>query len=112
MTITQQLRDGATVLDLTGRFEFSTRKNFLEAIKKAQEGSPRHIILNLEGVPFLDSAALGLLALSQQNLKTQNIQCSLMNPQEYVKKVLELANFPKFMPMVTSIAEAKSTVLV
>ena len=111
MNITQQLKDGVTVLDLSGRFEFSARKLFLGALQNAQEGSPHHIILNLEGVPFLDSAALGLLALAQQNLKAKNIPLSLMNPQDYVKKVLELANFPKFIPIVSTIAEAKSAVL-
>lgn len=112
MTITQQLKDGVTVLEISGRFEFSSRKMFMGALQKSQEGSPRHIVLDLAGVPFLDSAALGLLALAQQNLKAQNIQLSLLNPQGYVKKVLELANFPKFIPIVSSIAEAKLAVLV
>ncbi|MEC4672756.1 MAG: STAS domain-containing protein [Nitrospirota bacterium] len=112
MNITPQRKDGATVLDLSGRFEFSSRKMFMNALQKAQEGSPTQVINNLEGVPFLDSAALGLLALAQQNLKVQNIHLSLLNPQEYVKKVLELANFQKFIPIASSIAEAKSAVLV
>lgn len=112
MNITQQLKEGATVLDVSGRFEFSSRKLFMTALQKAQEGSPTHIILNLEGVPFLDSAALGLLALAQQNLKAQTIQLSVLNPQAYVRKVLELANVQKFIPIVSSIAEAKSAVLV
>ncbi len=112
MNISQQTNGDATVLDISGRFEFSSRKLFMGALQKAQEGSPRHIILNFEGVPFLDSAALGLLALAQQTLKVQNIQLSLMKPQDYVQKVLELANFQKFIPVVSSITEAKSAVLV
>jgi len=112
MTITQQLKNNVTVLEVNGRFEFSGRTLFISALEKAQKGSPSHIILNFGSVSFLDSAALGLLALAHQNLKAQNIQLSVLNPQDYVKKVLELANIPKFIPIVSTIDEATSPVLV
>ena len=106
LTVTQESQGSAVVLNISGRFEFSGRKVFTDALKKAQEGSLTHVILNFQHVPFIDSAALGLLALAHQNLKLKNVRISIVNPQDYVKKVFELANFPKFIPIFPNIQEA------
>ena len=113
LTITPENIDGVLILKFTGRFEFVSRKVFWEAFKKVQETPNRHVIMDLEHVPFVDSSAIGLLALTHQNLKLQNVHLSIANPQEPVKKVLDLANFSKFIPMYSSLQEAmRSTVLV
>ncbi|MEE8613270.1 MAG: hypothetical protein V3S85_03945 [Nitrospirales bacterium] len=44
MTITQRSVSGTTVLDISGRFEFTARKAFPSAIEKAQEKAGCHII--------------------------------------------------------------------
>ncbi|RMH08387.1 MAG: STAS domain-containing protein [Nitrospirae bacterium] len=106
MTITQRTVPGAIILDLSGRFEFTVRKTFTAALEKAQEHPERHIVLNFQGVPFVDSAALGLLALAHQTLKLNNGRLSIAAPQEYVRKILDLANFPKFIPVYNSVDEA------
>ena len=113
LTVTHETQDGAMVLNISGRFEFAGRKIFTEALNKVQEEPVTHVIMNLQQVPFVDSSALGLLALAQQNLKLKNARLSIVNPQEYVKKVLELANFPKVIPMFPSVQDAiRSPVLV
>lgn len=106
LVITQENQSGATVLNLSGRFDFSARKTFTNALSKAEEGSVTHLVLNFERVPFVDSAALGLLALTQQNLKLKNGRLSIINPQEYVKRIFELANLPKFIPIFPNTQEA------
>lgn len=109
LTVTQEDQDGAIVMNISGRFDFAGRKVFTESLKKTQEGSVSHVILNFQNVPFIDSAALGLLALAQQNLKLKNARISIAGPQDYVKKVFDLANIQKFIPMFTSIQEAIRT---
>lgn len=112
LTITEEVQEGAIVLNISGRMEFSERKTFINSLNKVQEKPFTHLILNLQNVPFVDSAALGLLALTQQNLKLKNTRVSIANPQDYVKKVLDLANFSKFMPLFPSVQEAaRSSVL-
>ena len=106
LSVTPETQDDATVLNISGRFEFSGRKVFTDSLKNVLEGPVTHVILNFKNVPFVDSAALGLLALAQQNLKLKNVRLSVANPQDYVKKVFELANLPKFIPMFPSIQEA------
>ncbi len=104
MNITQDTVDGNTILHLDGRFDFGARKVFKddmeEAIKRAMP-----IVLDLEKVTFVDSSALGLLVICHQNLKNKNISFFLVNPQTYVKQVLDLANIGKMIPTYQTLAE-------
>jgi anti-anti-sigma factor len=47
----------------------------------------------------VDSAGLGLLVISAQNLKRVQAQISLLKPQIYVREVMSLANIPKMIPI-------------
>lgn len=58
MTITQSSINGNNVLRLTGRFDFNSRSVIQTAVEKAQQGGARHIILNLQGVPYMDKCSL------------------------------------------------------
>jgi len=104
MNITHDNAEGKSIIHLDGRFDFGSRKTFKEAIDQvAEEGSP--VVLDLEKVTFVDSSALGLLVISHQNLKNKNIPFYLVNPQTYVKQVLDLANIGKMIPIYQAVAE-------
>lgn len=104
MYITQEKSDGKTIVHLDGRFDFYARKAFKSTMDgAAEEGSP--IVLDLEKVTFVDSSALGLLVICHQNLKNKKIPFYLVNPQTYVKQVLDLANIAKMIPIFKTLAE-------
>ena len=106
MTITQQMTDNKLTLTLSGRFEFQARKTFQEAICQAEATNHRDILLNLAQVPFIDSAALGLLSLAHQKFQLTQQHLILVAPQEYVLKVLKLAHIDKMMPIGATEQEA------
>lgn len=98
MNVTQEKRSETVILHMDGRFDFGARKNFKDAMDQAiKEGSP--IVLDLGQVSFVDSSALGLLVISHQNLKNRKIPFFLVNPQTYVRQVLDLANVAKMIPI-------------
>jgi len=99
MTITESLKDGCHVLRLTGRFDFQSRHTIQAAIEKSQQDGARHIILNLQGVPFIDSAALGILAVMHKQLTAQHVHATIVNPQDFVKGILELAKMENLFPI-------------
>ena len=104
MNITQEHVDEKTVVYMDGRFDFGSRKVFKEAIDHAtDEGNP--VVLELEKVTFVDSSALGLLVICHQNFKNKKIPFYLVNPQTYVKQVLDLANIAKMIPIFQTLAE-------
>jgi anti-anti-sigma factor len=102
MEIIQRACDTATVLALRGEFTYSTRKAFTAAVETAWTAGCEHLILNLEGVRFLDSAALGLLALTQSQCAQDRRRVSLVKPQPYVEEILRLANIHQLIPVYAS----------
>ncbi len=104
MNITQDSDDSQTIVHLDGRFDFGARKSFKEAIDQASD-TQKQVVLNLEKVTFVDSSALGLLVICHQNLKNKNVPFFLLNPQTYVKQVLDLANIGKMIPIYATLAE-------
>lgn len=109
MVITESSQNGAKILNLSGRFDFASRHVFQGAVSKAEESGLRHLILNLEKVAFMDSAALGMLATMHQQLSPKQIKVSLANPQDYVKKVLGLAKMDQLFSIHDSEEQAISS---
>ncbi len=109
MTITESSQDGVKVFRLSGKFDFRSRHEFQTVIGKAKQSGLRHIILNLQGVTFLDSAALGLLANLHKQFTAQGIHVSLVNPQDYVKRVLELVKMDKLFSIHATEKQARSS---
>ena len=91
---------------LSGKLNFSGRQSYLQTINQAEATSPRHIILDLTQVSYIDSAGLGLLALSHKKLTGAGIQVSLASPQESVMQILELTNMNKMFTIYDSVGTA------
>jgi anti-anti-sigma factor len=106
MELTERQEGSATVLEINGRFDFAARREFKEAMDRLQQAGCRHVILNIEQVSFVDSSALGLLVVAHQNLKLKEGRISLVNPQSYVRQILDLANVPRMIPVFATIQEA------
>ena len=108
MTITQHiLHNNYLVLNLKGRFDDRARKPVKESVEKARTETRYDLVLNLTEVPFLDSSAIGFLALTNDRLKKEKRQLRLVCPQGYVKNLLELANFHNLIPIVSTEQEIK-----
>lgn len=104
MNISQDTAEGKTIVHLEGRFDFGGRKTFKETMDRvSEEGTP--VVLDLEKVTFVDSSALGLLVICHQTFKNKKTPFYLVNPQTYVKQVLDLANIAKMIPIFQTMAE-------
>lgn len=99
MRSTQRTRDGVTVLELAEEFTYSTRKLLSGPVDGARQTGCRHLILDLQQVTFMDSAAPGLLALTAQQFIADKKQLSLVGPQGTVKQVLDLSNISQLIPV-------------
>src|SRR5437773_10562013 len=106
MQIERSLVQDAIVVRMEGRFEFGTRNEYKRLIGQIVQEGFRRLVLDLEGVTFLDSSGLGLLLLTDQNFKLKKGTFSLVNPTGYVRQVIELANLPRVIPIFDSIGEA------
>lgn len=102
MNIQQKTARTISVLSLQGEFTFAARRLFVEAVERAYATGCRHLILNLELVPFVDSAAMGVLVVTQNRCNLEHRRFSLVKPQPYVQEILKLANLDQLIPIYAS----------
>ena len=99
MHITERRVGHSIILDLVGELTYANRSTFKGAVERSKQAGCRHLILNMEGVRFLDSSALGMLALLSQSLKVSQGVVSLLHPQNYVREIITLANLHRMLPV-------------
>ncbi len=88
--------DEAAVIRLAGRFDFNAHREFRDAVDKSlATGAGKQIRVELGGVTYLDSSALGMLLMLRDKAKAANRPVSLSGAQGTVKQVLDIANFGK-----------------
>jgi anti-anti-sigma factor len=92
-------RDGKTAIVLQGRFDFNAHREFRDAVEQAVKDSPNQIIVDLGGVDYLDSSALGMLLMLRDRAKGAAKEVSLANARGSVKQVIDIANFGKLFTL-------------
>ena len=109
--MTRRVWRDATVIQIDDVFTHRNRKDFSSAVSAFREAEGKHLIVNLREVTFIDSAALGLPALTSQQLAVDERRLSLVDPQGTVKQILEMANIDKMIavfPTEEAAAEARA----
>ena len=88
------------ILSLSGRFDYTVREEFLKGVDTALvTPSCGELVVDLAGVDYLDSSALGMLLMLRDRCKGANKAVSLANCRGAVKQVLDIANFSRLFPM-------------
>lgn len=100
MQASVSVADGKAVIKLQGRFDFNAHREFREVVDKAMEGTAREVLVDLSGVDYLDSSALGMLLMLRDKSKTAAREVALTNCSGAVKQVLDIANFSKLFRIV------------
>jgi len=75
---------GATVVDFHGRLDMHSRWHVKAIINQCCHTEFEHLILNLQGLTFVDSAGLGFLILSSQQFKELGRRITWIEPQGFV----------------------------
>lgn len=102
MQITRTEDVGRQILKLSGRFDFHSHRDFRSAYEQALEsGAAKTIVVNFDGVDYLDSSALGMLLLLREKAEASGKQVELAGLQGTVKQVLDVANFGKLFTIRT-----------
>lgn len=93
-------RDGKTTIVLQGRFDFNSHREFREAVDRAIKEPAPEIKVELAGVDYLDSSALGMLLMLRDKAKGAGKTVVLASARGSVKQVIEIANFGKLFTLV------------
>ena len=79
-----------TVLDLTGKLTLDQGARLLDAIAPLLQGGTRAILINLDEVPYMDSAGIGALVASYKRALDGGATVKLLNPKKRVFDLLHL----------------------
>jgi HptB-dependent secretion and biofilm anti anti-sigma factor len=92
--------EGRSVIQLQGRFDFNAHREFREAVDSALASSSREVHVDLGGVDYLDSSALGMLLMLRDKSKSAGREVALTRCAGAVKQVLDIANFGKLFRII------------
>ena len=89
------------IINIVGRFDFNLQRNFKSSYDSIliKEGVSC-IDVNLAGVDYLDSSALGMLLMLRERALVAGKTIQLSKPTSSVAQVLEIANFGKLFTIV------------
>ncbi len=95
MEIQERTLQGVVVLDLTGKLTIGEGDELLkERISNLVQQGHRNLLLNLEGVPYVDSAGLGEIVRTYTTVSRQGGQLKLVN---LTKRITDLLSITKLL---------------
>lgn len=100
MQTTVSNRDGKMAIILQGRFDFNSHREFRDAVDRAINEAVQVVQVDLGGVDYLDSSALGMLLMLRDKAKGTGKTVELANAKGSVKQVIDIANFGKLFMIV------------
>ena len=107
MDIEQREREGIVILDLKGRLVVGEPiASLRERIRELCDGGRINIILNLEGVDYIDSTGLGGLVISYTTLKKAGGALKVVNLSKRTIELLVLTKLSTVFEMFDDEQEA------
>ena len=90
-------RDGVAQLALFGRFDFLAHREFRSGCQSALVIPASAVEVDLGGVEYLDSSALGMLLILKDDAEAADRKVRLVNCSAAVRSILEVARFDKLL---------------
>jgi anti-sigma B factor antagonist len=91
------------VMRLNGKLSLETVHNFIQTLRPEPA---THLILDLDGVSFLDSAGVGALVQLFVHRRSQGKTFALTRLTKQSSAVIQVAGLNKLLPIHPSVAEA------
>ena len=96
MNITVATAGQVGTIHMSGRFDFNAHRAFKEAYDPLlQQKGVSSIEIDLSGVEYMDSSALGMLLLLRERSETEGKTVALVRPNNTLLQILDIANFKK-----------------
>ncbi len=99
MVIKEKTVNGMKVLSLVGKLDIFSRNSFREKIEDHKRNGVKGLIIDLNGISFIDSVGVGALVVAAKTFQNIKGKVILVNPQESVKKALDAMNLSSLLPI-------------
>lgn len=95
MTVTSNYSQSTDTLTISiaGNFGFDTHKEFRATYADLPPSTTRKFIIDLSGVSYMDSAALGMLLVLRERSGGESSNIKLKGATDSVQKILDISRF-------------------
>jgi anti-sigma B factor antagonist len=100
--------DSHAVVDVKGEIDVYTAPKLRENLIELVSEGAYQVVVNLEGVDFLDSTGLGVLVGALKRVKAHDGSLSLVCTQEKILKIFKITGLTKVFDIHDSVDEATS----
>lgn len=98
--------EAATTVAPVGDVDLSVSRDLQTAVKQAMEDKPDRVIVNLTGVPYMDSSGVATLVEAMQIARRQNTKLVLCGMQDKVRSIFEIARLDRVFIIVDDASAA------
>ncbi|MEG6585660.1 anti-sigma F factor antagonist [Dendrosporobacter sp. 1207_IL3150] len=103
MNISTLLRQGVLIVRVEGELDMHVADEFRQRVDDALDScGAKNLILNLEGVSFIDSSGLGVILGRYKRISNNGGKVSATNVQSQVAKIFELSGLFRIMKLYES----------
>ncbi|MFN0150843.1 MAG: STAS domain-containing protein [bacterium] len=96
--VTTRERDGVLIIDLEGKLMGGADSDSLrEEFKRIADRGIKKVIINLEGVPWMNSSGLGVLLAAFIQIRKSGGEMRFLNTQERVRSILTTTKLEKMI---------------
>ena len=103
---TAQIGADAYVVSVSGELDIATAGRFAEEFERTAERNARRVIVDLVGLTFIDSVALGVLTEEARRLRAAGGTCIVVSQDPRILRVFEITGLDRIFRIERSLAEA------
>jgi anti-sigma B factor antagonist len=108
---TAQIGADAYVVSVTGELDIATADRLSEEFERTSERRARRVIVDLVGLTFIDSVALGVLTEEARRLRANGGMCVVVSQDPRILRVFEITGLDRVFRIERSLAEAVEGVI-
>jgi anti-sigma B factor antagonist len=101
--------DGAVVVEVHGELDIATAPQLREHLTTVIDRRPELLVVDLEGVDFLDSVTLAVLLAARKALGETTRMAVVVAPDSYARLIFDVTGVDQWLHVVGSRDEAAAT---
>ena len=106
LSLSTRAERGRTVIEVTGEIDVYTAPKLREQLAELVDSGRHDIVVDMQGVEFLDSTGLGVLVGGLKRVKQHDGSMNLVCTQERILKIFRITGLTKVFPIHDSVAAA------
>src|SRR2546430_15509417 len=103
---TAQIGSDAFVVSVSGELDIATAGRLGEELERTSERGARRVIVDLVGLTFIDSVALGVLTEEARRLRATGGTCIVVSQDPRILRVFQITGLDRIFRIERSLAEA------